>query len=79
MPSGMRPHGSKMKLNGKSLFETEEYEASKGKKAKVRDQSPKVNLRARVPRDRLHPGQHNLNLLKKTDLNPKPNPKHALA
>ena len=62
-----------------STWETEEHEASKGKKAKVRDQSPRVNLQARVHRDRLHPDQRSLNLPEETDPNPKPNPKHVLA
>ena len=49
------------------------------RKAKARGLSPRVNLNARVHRDRIHPGHHSLSPLEETDPNPKPNPKHALA
>ena len=49
------------------------------RKARARGLSPRVNLKARVHRDRLHPGHHSLSPLEVTDPNPKPNQKPALA
>ena len=62
-----------------SQWEIEEYEASNGKKGKGKGSKPKGKSKGKVYRDRLRPGQHSLNPLEETDLNPKPNPKHAHA
>ena len=75
MPSGMRPHGITMKSNGRSLLgRLKSRRHLRERKAKARGLSPRVNLKARVHRDRLHPDHRNLSLLEETDPQPKAKP-----
>ena len=73
-PSGMRPHGSKMKLNGKNLNgRLTSMKRPRKRKDKGKESKHKGNPRARMYHGLLHLDRHNLNLRKETDPNPKPN------